>query len=77
MYCGLYNSQYKNFKKRITGSTTRNVKNFYTMDCRQRHFGLFIMSKMGILKNYGDAGSRQGGARRITRNQIICLFYNF
>jgi len=30
------------------------------------HFGLFIMSKMGILKNYGGAGSRHGGAGRIT-----------
>jgi len=36
------------------------------MDCRQGHFGLFIMSKMGILKNYGGAGSRHGGAGRIT-----------
>jgi len=36
------------------------------MDCRQGHFGLFIMSKMEILKNYGGSGSCHGGAGRIT-----------
>jgi len=30
------------------------------------HFGLFIMSKMGILKNYGGIGSSHRGAGRIT-----------
>jgi len=37
------------------------------------HFGLFIMSKMGILKNYGSAGSRHGGAGRITPNPPFYL----
>jgi len=31
------------------------------------YFSLFIISKMRILKNYGGAGSRHGGAGRITR----------
>jgi len=28
------------------------------------------MSKIGILKNYGGAGSRHGGARRITHERV-------
>ena len=30
------------------------------------HFSLFIMFKIGILKNYGGARSRHGGVGRIT-----------
>jgi len=70
MYYRLYNPQCTNFKKRIAGSTTRNVfQKFYTMSCRQGYFGLFIMSKIRILKNYEGVGSRHGSARTI----LLCI----
>jgi len=33
------------------------------------------MSKMGIFKKYGGAGSRHGGARRITHVQVVVMDY--
>jgi len=81
IYCGLYNPQcitdcttrnvlrvvqHKKFFTLRVVEPAMCFKIFTLWVVDERHFGLFIMSKMEILKNYRDAGSRHGGAGRIT-----------
>ena len=65
--CGLYNPQCvsKFFTLQVV-EPAMCFKIFTPWVIDEGHFGLFIMSKIGILKNYGGAGSRHGGAGRIT-----------
>jgi len=73
--CGLYNPQCvsKIFTLRVV-KPVMCFKIFTLWVVDKGYFGFFIMFKMKILKNYGVAGTRHGGAGRITRTFIIGPF---